>query len=44
MEPSQLGWLEGVERDKGHKEFTQVRPLTMEAKAYVSLLVILLEF
>ena len=37
MEPSQLGLLEGVEWDKGHREFTQVRPLMIEVKAYVLL-------
>ena len=30
----------GVKRDKGH-EFTQVRPLTVEVKAYVLLLLVL---
>ena len=37
MEPSQLGHLKGVNRDKGHREFILVRTLVVEVKAYSSL-------
>ena len=37
MEPSQLGYLKGVNRDKGHREFILVQPLAVEVKTYSSL-------
>ena len=32
MEPSQLGSLKGLNRDKGHERFILVRPLTMKVR------------